>query len=299
MSVLPTVASRGLAPSRHVLPNGVTVLSKSTSVTPAVTLNASIRAGAVFDPAGLSGVGHFVSKTIDRGTSTLSADQIAEELDSLGVSLAATVTRQLLSLTCTCLVEDFDVVLARLADIIRHPAFPTAEVESRRGEVITLIRQDEDNPAVVAVDALMETLYGDAHPYGRKLRGTVETVERIDGAVLKGFHAAHLTPSSVSLAVVGDVDPRRAVDAASAAFGTWAAAPGPAVEFPSTGAAAGRRTRVIPMMNKSQADIAYGFTAITRDDPAYYAYWLMNHIMGQYSMGGRLGDSIRERQGMA
>ena len=60
-----------------------------------------------------------------------------------------------------------------------------------------------------------------------------------------------------------------------------------------------RRTRVIRMMNKAQADIAYGFTAITRDDPAFYAYWLMNHIMGQYSMGGRLGDSIRERQGMA
>jgi zinc protease len=52
-------------------------------------------------------------------------------------------------------------------------------------------------------------------------------------------------------------------------------------------------------MNKAQADIAYGFIAITRADPAYYAYWLMNHIMGQYSMGGRLGDSIRERQGMA
>jgi zinc protease len=52
-------------------------------------------------------------------------------------------------------------------------------------------------------------------------------------------------------------------------------------------------------MNKAQTDIAYGFTAIRRADPAYYAYWLMNHIMGQYSMGGRLGDSIRERQGMA
>ena len=31
----------------------------------------------------------------------------------------------------------------------------------------------------------------------------------------------------------------------------------------------------------------------------YYAYWLMNHVLGQYAIGGRLGDSIRERQGMA
>jgi zinc protease len=53
------------------------------------------------------------------------------------------------------------------------------------------------------------------------------------------------------------------------------------------------------MMNKSQTDIAYGFTAITRSDPDFYAYSLMNNILGQYSLGGRLGDSIRERQGMA
>ena len=53
------------------------------------------------------------------------------------------------------------------------------------------------------------------------------------------------------------------------------------------------------MMNKAQADIAYGFTTIARADPAYYAFWLMNNVLGQYAIGGRLGDSIRERQGMA
>jgi zinc protease len=53
------------------------------------------------------------------------------------------------------------------------------------------------------------------------------------------------------------------------------------------------------MMNKAQAEIAYGFTTITRSDPAYYAFWLMNVALGQYALGGRLGDSIRERQGMA
>jgi zinc protease len=53
------------------------------------------------------------------------------------------------------------------------------------------------------------------------------------------------------------------------------------------------------MPNKAQADIAYGFTTIKRSDPAYYAYWIMNVALGQYAIGGRLGDSIRERQGMA
>jgi zinc protease len=53
------------------------------------------------------------------------------------------------------------------------------------------------------------------------------------------------------------------------------------------------------MMNKAQTDVAYGFTSITRTDSKYEAAFVMNNILGQYSMGGRLGDSIRERQGMA
>jgi zinc protease len=69
--------------------------------------------------------------------------------------------------------------------------------------------------------------------------------------------------------------------------------------LPPVAPASHRQRVVIPMMNKSQADIAYGFTTIKRRDPAYYAFWLMNNVFGQYALGGRLGDSIRERQGMA
>jgi zinc protease len=52
-------------------------------------------------------------------------------------------------------------------------------------------------------------------------------------------------------------------------------------------------------MNKSQTDVAYGLIGIRRTDPDYYATWVMNNALGQYALGGRLGDSIRERQGMA
>ena len=53
------------------------------------------------------------------------------------------------------------------------------------------------------------------------------------------------------------------------------------------------------MMNKSQADVVYGFVGIRRSDPDYTAMSVMNNALGQYAIGGRLGDSIRERQGMA
>ena len=154
-------ASRGLAPVRDVLPGGMVILAKESRATPAVTIHASVRAGTVFDPASLGGLAHFVSRTIDRGTVSRSADDIAEELDSRGVSLSVSVNRHVLSLVCTCLIEDYPDVVSILADIVREPLFPEAEIETRRGEIVTLIRQDEDNPAVVAAERFMALLYGE------------------------------------------------------------------------------------------------------------------------------------------
>ena len=300
---------RGLAPARQVLPNGVTIVAKESRATPVVTLHASVRAGTIYDPEDLGGLSHFVSRTIDRGTHARSADVIADTLDSRGVALTVGVNRHAISLICTCLVEDFQAVLALLAEIVQEPAFPAHEVETRRGEIVTLIRQDEDNPAAVAVERLMSVLYGAGHPYGRSPRGTAASVAGIASGHLRAFHATRFRPDQLTLAIVGDVDGPRAIESAARVFGEWRApgaiapdthialAPAPPLAAPP--AAAGRRVHVIPMMNKAQADVAYGFTSITRGDPAFHACNLMNNILGQYSMGGRLGDSIRERQGMA
>ena len=293
------VEQRGLAPERSVLDNGVRVIAKHAGATPAVTIHASFDAGTLFDPPDQQGMSHFVSRTIDRGTVAQPAEEIAEQLENRGVSLTIAVNRHALSLICTCLVEDLDPILATLADVVMNPAFPDPEVETRRGEIVTLIRQDEDNPAIMASEGLLRLLYGDTHPYGRRPRGTVDSVEGIARAALRDFHGARFRPAALSLVLVGDVEPARAIDSSARAFASWTAgSPAPA-SLPPVPATRERRLHIIPMMNKAQADIAYGFTTILRSDPAFYAYWLMNNILGEYSIGGRLGDSIRERQGMA
>jgi zinc protease len=282
-----------------VCANGATVIVKTTTTTPAITLHASIHAGTVYDPPDLGGLAHFASRVIDRGTVSCSTDQIAEQLDSRGVSLAVAVNRHAMSLVCTCMVEDFDAVLALLGEIVMHPTFPAAEVETRRGAIVTAIRQDEDNPATVAMEGVMAGLYGERHPYGRRPRGTVDSVTAIDVPALQRFHRDRFVPSALTLAVVGDVPAERALAGANHVFAGWQGPPRIPPALPPPAEVSARRTRVIPMMNKSQADIAYGFATIVRSDPDYDAYWLMNNILGQYAIGGRLGDSIRERQGMA
>jgi zinc protease len=291
--------STGLAPTRTVLDNGAVVLAKAARATPAVTIGVAMRAGSASDPAGDEGTAWLLSRVIDRGTLTRSALSIADDLDRRGITLTPAVTRHVFSLTCTCLAEDFEPVLALLAEIVMAPSLPDDEIQTRRREVVTSIRQDDDNPAVQAIIGLMARLYPDGHPYGRRTKGTIEIVERLGRDDLSRAHAARFAPSELCAALVGDVDPAQATAAAARVFGAWRRPPAPPVPLPPVQPASSRERIVMPMMNKSQADIAYGFVAVRRNDPDYYACWLMNNAFGQYAIGGRLGDSIRERQGMA
>lgn len=291
--------TRGLSPVRATLDNGPVLLVQETSLTPAVTINATFLAGGLYEPADLPGLAYLTGRLLDRGTERRSAEVLAEELDERGVSLQVTVTRHVLALSCTCLAEEFDDVLSLVVDVARRPVFPEAELAKRRAETITALRQDADNPAVRAVEALFELLYGPSHPYGHRAKGTVESVERVCRDDLVAFHADRLRPGALTLAIVGDVHPARAVDRAASELRDWTAPAPDHVPVPPPVAAAGRRVQVIEMPGKSQTDIAYGFTAVRRLDPRYYAYWMMNNILGQFGLGGRLADNIRERQGMA
>jgi zinc protease len=289
----------GLAPVPIVLPNGVRALAVRTRLTPAVTINIMLSAGSMHDPEATPGTAFLLSKVIARGTTERSADVISEDLDSRGVSLRVAVTRHALNVSCDCLAEDFEAILGLLADIIRNPTLPEAEIKIRRGEVLTALQQDDDNPAVTAVERVMTLLYGADHPFGRPTKGSPASVEQIDRSVLKQLYRTRYVPAGLSIVVVGDVDPFEIIDAVSQALGDWQTESAAETPFAPPPSATQRQRLVMPMMNKSQADIAYGFTTVIRRDPAYYAYWLMCNIFGQYGMGGRLGSSIRERQGMA
>src|SRR5712671_5456452 len=139
-----TGAPAGLAPTRTTLDSGAVFIVKDTHTTPAVAISLAMRAGSICDPIDTPGATYLLSRAIDRGTATRSAADIAEALDSGGISLTITVSRHLFSLVCTCLAEDFERVFELLGDILMAPSLPDDEISRRKGEVITAIRQDDD-----------------------------------------------------------------------------------------------------------------------------------------------------------
>jgi zinc protease len=293
-----TAVIRGLSPVKTVLANGAVVIVQKTSMTPAVTINASVQAGGVYEPAALGGLAFLTGRVLDRGTEHRPASVIAEELDDRGVALRISTARHTTAASCTCLAEDFDDVLAIVLDVVRYPTFPEAEVAKRRAEMLNTLRQDLDNPGVRAVETLFELLYG-GHPYGRRSKGTIESIERVQRADLAAYHATRFRPALLSLAIVGDVEPAHALDRAARELEGWSGAAADDPPLPPPPAVSERRERTVVIPGKAQTDVAYGFTAIKRLDPRYYAYYVMNNILGQFGLGGRLADNIRERQGMA
>jgi zinc protease len=287
-----------LKPMRQTLRNGTVVLAKESRTTPAVTILVGLRAGAFYDPPGREGTAALVARVLDRGTEAHSETFIADTLDGRGASLSVMAGRHQLTVSATCLAEDFDAIFSIVADVARRPLFGPKEVETRRAELLTAILQDEDDPAAVAVDVVMGRLYPN-HPYGRRPRGTQATVQRLTRDDLVDFHRRYFTPEGTTIVVVGDVEQGDVMRAASRAFESWQVPRAPEPRLTPVASSADRNCHVVTMMNKAQTDIAYALVGLRRSDPEYYAAWVMNNALGQYALGGRLGDSIRERQGMA
>ena len=293
-----------LKPTRVVLPNGITVIAKANHTSPTVSLLVGVRTGAYSDPPGKDGTAALCARVLDRGTSKRTAEVIADDLDGRGASLSVVAGRHQMALAATCLAEDFEPVLALVADVARHPGFPEHEITTRREQLITSIRQEEDNPATMAGDAFAQALYGD-HPYARKVRGTIQGLESIRRQDLVRFHQKGFDPPIMTVVVVGDVVEEFALAGISTLFGGWppsAKATGDkpfAIKVADPVTPPERRLVPVPMMNKAQADVVYGFLGVRRSDPEFPAISVMNNALGQYAIGGRLGDSIRERQGMA
>ena len=285
-------------PLRRTLPGGIVVVAKETNTTPAVTILVGLRAGAYYDPGGAEGTAALLARVLDRGTETRTAADIADELDGRGASLSVIAGRHQLTVSATCLAEDFESIFALVAEVICHPRFDEAEVETRRAELITAILQDEDDPGAVAVDVLMGRLYP-THPYGRRPRGTTATVRGITRDDLVTFHRRWFGPEGTTVVVTGDVTPATVIQVTERWFSPWRAERCAEPPLADVGLASTRDFFVVPMMSKAQADVAYGVIGVRRADPSYYDAWVMNNALGQYALGGRLGDSIRERQGMA
>ncbi len=282
--------------TRVVLHNGLTVLVRENHSAPVVVTEGYIPAGSVHETAEKAGLSSFVASMLTRGSARYTFDQFNETVEALGASLGAGSDNHYTNFSTTSLSEDFPQMMQVLSDVLRNPLFPAEQMERVRQQKLVRLQERTQDTNRMASLRFYETLFGH-HPYGRSVSGYIESIRAISQEDLAAFHADRYTPNGTILVVVGDVDTAQVLELVHAQFGNWTGAPADQQVPPFV--TVERQQISYPMADKFQSDLVIGALAIPRDHPDYFAVRVANTILGQFGMMGRLGEQVREEQGLA
>jgi zinc protease len=247
-----------------------------------------------------AGIANFVGEMLSHGTKNKNVYQLAEGFDFLGAHLETDTDYLLTSLIVNGLKKDAGVLMQLLAEMLQNASFPQAEVEKVRTELLTGLREEMDDTALVVDQVLRERIYPQGHPFRRKVDGTVKSVEKLKQQDLLAFYRRYYQPDQIIVTVAGDTNPDEMFELAEKFFGSWTLrGPSEALAIPAVSPGLGVGEQVVRMKSKSQCDIGFGIPGISIRSPDYYPLLILNYILGQSGLGGRLGSKIRDEEGLA
>ena len=277
------------------LDNGITLLVKEDHTIPIVAVHAMFLGGVRFEDESKSGVSNFMADMLIKGTKTRTAQQIAEEMESVGGSVDSFSGNNSFGASVNVLKRDFDKGLDMLSDVLTNPTFSEEEMEKKRTEILAAIKQQEDSPFSLAGKLLRQTLFKQ-HPYRFQTTGTIESVESMKRDDLTEFHQKYCIPNNMVLAIFGDVDSAEVIGKVGEAFAGFQkrefTPPETPAEEPLTSIRDAEMEKDI-----EQVVIYIGFPGMTVDSEDRYAAQMLDAVISGISYpGGRLHDRLRSNQ---
>jgi len=284
---------------REVLPNGITVLTRSNFNSPSVVISGYFDAGAILDTDEKLGLADFVTSALMRGTKQRTFDKIYNDLEAVGASLGFNSGVHRSGFHGRSLSEDLPLLLSLLSESLTQPAFPKVEIEKLRSQILTglaIRAQDTGDMASMLFD---EILFKD-HPYARPEDGHPETIKRISRDDLVKFQRENYGPRGMVIVIVGAVKPEEAVRQVKRALGGWQVkGQKEAPALPEVKLLKKTVSKSHKIAGKSQSDLVIGTNGPKRKDAEFMSTLIGNSILGQFGMMGRIGDVVREKSGLA
>jgi zinc protease len=285
--------------SRILLPNGITILVRTNFNSPSVVIGGYLPCGSLFDPEEKLGLADFTASSLLRGGEKRDFQKIFDDLESTGANLSFSAGGHSTGFTGRCLSEDLPLLLDILGDALRRPVFPGEQVERLRAQLLTglaIRAQDTSEMASITFDQIVF----EGHPYAHPEDGWPETIKAISREDLHEFHRIHYGPKGLVLAIVGAIQPKDIVLQVEKVMGDWINPDQPgSPDLPELKQLKKTITRKVKIPNKSQADLVIGSSGPRRKGPEFMPASLGNSILGQFGMGGRIGEIVREKSGLA
>ncbi|SEM62637.1 zinc protease [Gemmobacter aquatilis] len=261
---------------------------------PFTALEIRFRGGTSLDAEGKRGAVNLMTALIEEGAAEMNAQKFAESRDALAAEFRFNASVDSVSVSARMLTEN----RARAAELLRlainHPRFDADAVERVRGQVLTNIRAGEKDPGTIAGDVFSHMAFGD-HPYGSSGDGTQASVAALTRDDILAAHRGAMARDRLYVAAVGDITPEELGALLDHLLGelpaTGAPLPGPA----KVGLTGGVMVQPFPT---PQAVVMFGHDGIPRDDPDYFAAFVLNEIVGGDRFTARLMIELREKRGL-
>ena len=279
-----------------VSPKGLIAWLVEDHSNPIITVNFAFRGGAALDPAGKGGLANLVASTLDEGAGNLDSQAFQQELEDLSVSLSFRAAQDSFSGSLRTLTRNRDRAFELLKLALTRPRFDADAVARMRSQILAGLRRRSENPHQIAGRTLLKTLFP-GHSYGSPVMGSAETVPVIKNVDLKLFQAQRLAKDNLVVSVVGDLTADALGKWLDYVFGSLpeTASPWKLADITAT---AGNRTILIDKPIP-QSVIRFGQAGIKRNDPDFFAAYIMNYVLGGGGFESRLYKEVREKRGLA
>ena len=263
---------------KEVLPNGVTLLFKEDHSSPVVAVSAMARGGQWIEPEGLAGVSNMATMLLRRGAGAMSARDISERADAFGMTLEAEGTADLAEVSWQAPSKNFAKAWDIFRDVVTRPTFPSSEVAKVREDLMQRARSLGDRPFDYTNVQFQKALFRNS-PYRHPVDGDTMTLTKIQPVDLRRAYETMFSGKNLVIAVVGDFDPKAALESARRGFSALRS--GNPVVMEAARDEAPKESRVV-FVDKDQEQVTYntGWPACSIHDPDYIPLRLAVGLIG-------------------
>ena len=275
------------------LSNGLTVLYYHNPTIPKIELGLNLRAKYYYDPDSLQGLNAFMSVMLSEGTKKHNVIQLADIVESHGMSFHASAG----FISMNMLSQDLHKGLELFCEVLTESIFPKSSIVKVRTQLLATLRNYWDNPSQFAGQIAKEYIYKN-HPYSKYLLGDTKSINKIQQEDIIRFYNKHMTPDGAVLVLVGDLQEYDVPAMLEKTVGTWHGQKLDVITFPKIKPI--ESTEINYTINRDQVVLSYAGLSINRVDSRYDKILLFDQVF----TGGILGSmssrlfGLREQSGL-
>lgn len=203
------------------LENGLTLHVVNRPGLPKVEVAVIIKRGDLAESDANAGTSYLTAAALIRATKTRSNADIEAQLALLGAELTTEGSKFGSAVTLSVLKRNLDAASELLADVVRNPSFPPADVAALRDIRRNQIKEEQANAAILANEMIPRVLFAGGNPTGIPDRGLEGSLAKLEATDLIRHHEQFWLPNNAALLVVGDVTLDDAEKLANKHFGSW------------------------------------------------------------------------------